>query len=66
MVFHGNSWQDKNGAKEDLEVHVNLETDVQGVFPSWRYPMVQLSGGGPLGDRIYLKKIKLGLPKLEG
>jgi hypothetical protein len=35
---------------------------------AWRYPMVQLSGRktqGVDGDRIFLKKLKLGLPKLE-
>ncbi|PUZ45411.1 hypothetical protein GQ55_8G221100 [Panicum hallii var. hallii] len=34
---------------------------------SWRYPMVQLSGiktQGAAGNRLFMKKLKLGLPKL--
>jgi hypothetical protein len=57
----------KNGAQEDLEMHVNLEADIQGVSGSWRCPMVQLSGiktQSAAGNRLFMKKLKLGPPKL--
>jgi hypothetical protein len=55
----------KNGDEEDLEMHDHMETNVQGVSESGRLPMVQLSGRksqDAAGDRVLLKKLKLGLP----
>jgi len=55
-------------SEENLEMHVQLEADVPRVFGSWRRPMVQLPGGNfqsSSGHQLFLKKLKMGVPKLE-
>jgi hypothetical protein len=53
----------QGGRKKNLEADANTEANFLGRDRRRSQPMVQLHGGGPQdpnGDRLFVKKIKMG------
>jgi len=53
----------QTGVQKNLEMHANLETDVQARHGAKYGPLVQLLGGSdrdPFGDNAFVKKRKRG------